>query len=703
MSGIPSGVLTLTRRLPGLALITGVALLSGCASIGGWLGGPDAATLENDMVERVRDDRSAYYGVGVGADRPEAEQEARRDLAQQLMGNLRVERRSEQRVAEDTEQSITVRHKEQYRASVDSLVQVELEQVRRVSSQPGSDGNWVAKVALERDLAQELIDRSRERLPALEVAENLLAVPETLPGRRLRYALIGRYHTERQGVEAESFYHRDIGLTTMEGVFSEQIRRAVEAMRVLPVVTDDGVHFVLIDRESYTPQAGVLLEVDGERLSTDDRGRTSSIPRDDLAERASVTVLGFDPDDEEGNWLHPDSARHLQLSELSPNEWGQDDPRLLVHTSPAGALVSVDRDEGSSPMRMRVSGGESYRVQAELDDHETARTSVEVHDETPYAYTSLALDELRYGHLDLTAPAGDAVVRLQTRTGTVVDESSDRIQEEVEVGSYTVEVIGDPEDEDAYENIRERGLRVSEGSETVREYRAPRRRIWEHRGWLFSVRAFRLGGEPLQGFRLPWVNGERDYTQLSEVESVTGVDHEPLGIDWGLGVQYLANTLNLTVRGDLTRVENEFSLDQSGHEEGSVDLEAISRRASLGAGFWSGFMEDRLLMSLTANRAVEHTRWDSDSRAEVLVDEEADQWERLPSSGETNQFNFLDLSVGYSELSDEFPNLGVQFSVVVPEDTLKPFVSLGVSLQLMERGYTGERSSSVRARSGTHY
>ncbi|RFA30786.1 hypothetical protein CAI21_04580 [Alkalilimnicola ehrlichii] len=677
-----------SRRLLGILLLA--FLLPGCAMLSDR--GVSLAELEAAGADAVRYDRSFAYGHGTGDTREAAHQAAREQLAGELLTQVRSEMRTLERELQVEESGETRRqYQREFSSSSIAAVNVELEGIQVDEEQRGQ-GGWYVRLRVPNDMMDELRRRARRNAPALARVEATEAAADTAPGRQLRSALRGLAVVYDRNLADAGVFAGD-RRTTFEAFFLDAITDGVDRIRVLPLVQGERVRFLAIERNTFTPQPGLMLGIGGQELETNSEGVTGWVAINDLPARIDISVLGYSQKNASDEWHHPNAALlrsdSIDRDSLTESRRAQ----VFVHTEPAGAVVVLNEHEVLSPGVIALSSGARYRVIAQHGaDYDRREEVISIPQGAPYAFVSLELRERRFGFIDVNATGRQSEVRVRSLARD--DEyrpESNRFARELDVGRYEIRVSrGDDED---YEQILDH-VTLLEGMEFQRAYSAPRYREPFHHGWRFAINVGRFGGEPESDYRLPWADGERiAYTDLEARTGASDVDFN--GNNVLLTVHRLFDRFNFTLQGKVGAANHEITLTQNGR---GTDFKLDSWYASAGAGFWYSFGNDRLISALTYNQGLEHTSWDTDTT--VRFRDAQGNWQSLSSSSVSNRYGYIELS-NHLDLSPVLENFGLTFSAVVPSEKFEPYVHIGIGWAFMTRGH--RHPATVRAREGTHY
>lgn len=696
-------MLTLFRATGGaskrlLAALAALVLVSGCAS------GPSAThEAEQHMREQMRqmtNEPGWNFGHGVGMEEAEAIQNARYRLAEQVLVNVRSE--SERQTRENGEEL-----SESFTRSVFSWSNVQLENAVTDVAEKHGDG-WYARVRMtDRDLRRS-IERAHRNAPSLDKVLQLERVVAQEPARRLRRALEGMALVQRDGVGNEAFTKADGGSATLGNYFQAAAEDAVSAMRVVPILEKSSVlgrnqlRFALIDRKSHRPQPGVVLQVDGREMVTDEAGLTDSIGTFRLSDAFDVHVLGYSLAgggsagvSGQEPWLHPEldvlhAALFLQ-DELSQAQT----TTVLIYKDPDNANILVDNVSQEAPRELELSSGNAYRVTAQTDQHRPQSVLLDIPSGAAYGFLDFRLQEREYGTVSLNSEGRDSRLKVYRNGQLVLTSERNAVEQEVEIGVYQVEV-GRLQTDDSFNpdfQVVEHRFNLTRDAFVDFNYAAPAYRSPYHHGWRFGLMFVRAGGALQDNFTIPWVEG-RDVSvgELNQIERVTGVDKVTGGANFEVQAQRYFNAFNFTAQFAAGTADHRLSLTR---ESGSaVDLELESWFASAGVGFWYSAFDDVLISSLTVNAGVDMSRWSDESSARVQL-EQGGGWHDLSSGRVTNTYTFAELNTHFGFDGGSGVSLGVQ----VPLDTFDPMVRLGVSLAVMDSGYRiPARASAQRGR-----
>ncbi|ABM62815.1 hypothetical protein Hhal_2051 [Halorhodospira halophila SL1] len=642
----------------------------GCALLGERY--PDAAELREQG--RAEAESGYTYGHGTGETPEEARQSALYEIAGEVVTAVRGEQRevfrSLQRRGEVDGGEVERATEVELTATVASVSHVALEGARVVAEQRVA-GGWYVRVRLSDQRMAQLRAQARRNAPAMAQFELTEAVPEDRPGQRFARAARGLQTVTRTGVGDQRLYSHRLGETTFAAYFEETARQAAAQLQVIPVVADDEVRFVAVDRHSLRPQPNLKLRIGGMTLLTDDGGWTAGRSLRGLGDEVRVEVLGA-----------PDQPARLPahlcclVSPRRDDGAGVERAALYLHTEPSGAVVRVDGRDYVTPARVPVRPGERYRVRVlETAEHRGDTATVRVDEQTPAAYFSVRLTERQYGHLDLRADGRHSLIRLVRHD----HQEAGAIRRPAEAGAYTVRITRD--DPDYQDIVDELVLRPDERIQ--RQYTEPRYRRPYHYGWRWGVTLGVLGGEPGDGYRVPGSDGNVAYGDRPDgVGELTRLERDgELNAQLGGQAQYFADRLPVTFAGGLGLRSVSYEAEGVTGEREDVDLDTL--QLTLGAGLWRPLGGEGVGW-LTANQAWERSRWDDDDAVNLS----------LPGGRSSNRYPFL-------ELGGQWGPWLVAARVAGGDGGLRPVLLVGFGGTAMERGY--ELPPEVEARPGSHF
>ncbi|RUO30325.1 RCC1 domain-containing protein [Aliidiomarina soli] len=666
-----------------------VVTLSACAS------GPsetfEAEQYMRTQMERFAEEQGFNYGHGVGMDQEEAIQNARYRLAEQVLVSVRSE--SEQRVREGDEGLSA-----SFTRAVFSWSNVQLENVRIDTAEQHGDG-WYARMSMtDRDLRRS-IERAHRIAPALDKVLQLERTAADEPLRRLRRALEGLAVVARDSVGAETFTTADGQSAIFSNYFQAQVETSVRAMRVLPLLqaSGNGYRFVVIDDASHRPQPGAAMLINGEEVITDASGITETISSDDLGEAFDVHILGYGRDEDTVLWMHP----QLELMHNARFARGalerSSRATLYVYKNPDDANIILDGRSQAAPRVLEVESGRTYKVSAELNTHRSQQQLLEVPKGAAFVFLDFRLQEREYGAMSLSTEGRDGRFKIYRNGQLELTTESNAVNQDFEVGEYLVRIGHLQRDETFdpdYQLIEDR-FHVTQDGLVEHQYVAPAYRSPFHEGWRFNLLSTRSGGQPEDGFKIPWVQG-RDigYGDLRAIDSVRAVDYVSPHGDFELQIQRYFNRLNFSTQFSAGTRSHRMRIDRDGIGP-PVELELDALVATAGAGFWYSAWNDSIVSSVTVNYAAEVNSWDDASRAEIQM-EPGGPWERLPGDSTFNSYAFLELNSHFSFGG----GFGLTFAFQTPLEGVEPMFRFGIGYTGMKKGY--RIPASVEAQRGRH-
>ena len=569
------------RTLPLVAALL-VATLPGCALLPA--SGPEVGQLADQGRQAVPDTASTVYGHGIGPTREAARQAGSRELARALLTHVRAELRIHEQELAGGDGARSGRRLESATAS---LANVALEGVTVDAAREGRDG-WYVRVAIQRQRLDELRQRARRQAAALAWFE--ITVAEERPGRAIRAALRGLTVAARTGVIEEAVYHPEVGNTTFGAWFEQVILERSGDLRILPLVEEDGVRLAVIHADDYRPQPGFPLEVNGQRLTTDEEGITAALKGKALAEGTAVRI----PDS-------PLPTRYRRLATLNPDRWADlERGELFIHTEPAGATALVDGRGTTTPGRLTLEPGEHTLEVTDAGERRGAEATIDLAEGAPYAYVTLELAERHFGRLDLRVADDDARIRISG--GSTEREARGSLELRTDVGRYDI-TIDYPEEED-YQTLTD-DILLHEDETVARDYIAPPSRQPYTEGSRGGVTLLSLGDQFGQEFALP--NGGGDEITLSELEEEHGASQDGLGFML-LGQLQGFWSNHLTLSGEVGIAMSNISADHFKEQYGEEGLTVFQVRSAVGAGLWFPAGEGRALWA-TYNRGVANASW----------------------------------------------------------------------------------------------
>ncbi|SFD61493.1 PEGA domain-containing protein [Thiohalospira halophila DSM 15071] len=651
------------RTLPLVAALL-VATLPGCALLPAT--GPDAGQLADQGRQAVPDTASTVYGHGTGPTREAARQAASRELARALLTHVRAELRIHEQELADGGGARSGRRLESATAS---LANVTLEGVTVDAAREGRNG-WYVRAAIERQRLDELRQRARRQAAALAWFE--ITVAEEQPGRAIRAALRGLTVAARTGVIEEAVYHPEVGNTTFGAWFEQVILERSGDLRILPLVEEDGVRLAVIHADSYRPQPGFPLEVDGQRLTTDEEGITAALKGKTLAGGTAVRI----PDS-------PLPTRYRRLATLNPDRWADlERGELFIHTEPAGATALVDGRGTTTPGRLPLEPGEYTLEVTDAGERRGAETTIDLAEGAPYAYATLELAERHFGRLDLRVADDDARIRITRgpRKDATRHEARGALESRLDVGRYDV-AIDYPEDED-YQTLTD-DILLHEDETVARDYIAPPSRQPYTEGSRGGLTLLSLGDQFGQEFALPGENGGED--TLGELEEEHGASQDSVGFML-LGQLQGFWSNHLTLSGEVGIAMSNISADHFEEQYGEGELTVFQVRSALGAGLWFPAGENRALWA-TYNLGVANASWSEP--------ESGYPYDDPPGGSVTNNLAFAEVGLAGSGYS-------VALRLPLDERTGAHFTLTWPLMSTdIERGY--RREATRPAREGEEY
>lgn len=441
----------------------GASLLSGCAMIE--KSAPEADDLQAELVEEQNDELVYEYG---SAESPEAARnKAMQALAERVSTVVRGEQREVFRYT-DEQARHEVDSQQRIESTYNTLAHVELQGLS-FSEPMATEEGYLVEARIEQEDLEQARSRARLQAPALARFATIESLSDKELLQRLRLAFEGLEVAEQRRVLDDRVFSEEYGEQTFESYFKQIRRETINKLKVIPLLENDGeeLRIGVVSAEHYAPQAQVELELAGERLETDDDGVTSTIERESLDSRETVT-------------LHIDDHQ-FEVTTWRPSEWSEVvETQVLFHAQPDGQPVTVDDSQLSTPGRIVLPAGESYEYtlhggQSFRDIEER----FEIPEDAPYYYIHHQLEERDYGHLDLSV---EDPGRLRL-TGPE-DLEGEEIEGEVEVGAYKLRV--DPpegKEQDEYETLLDE-IVVSGGEDVQRVYDSPRNREQFYEGSL---------------------------------------------------------------------------------------------------------------------------------------------------------------------------------------------------------------------------
>jgi hypothetical protein len=614
------------RALPLVAALL-AATLPGCALLPA--SGPEAGQLASQGRQAVPDTGRTVYGHGIGPTQEAARQAASRELARALLTHVRAELRIHEQELAGSDGARSGRRLESATAS---LANVALEGVTVDTAREARDG-WYVRVAIERERLDELRQRARRQAAALAWFE--ITVAEEQPGRAIRAALRGLAVAARTGVIEEAVYHPEVGNTTFGAWFEQVILNRSSDLRILPLREERGVRLAVIQDRTYRPQPGFPLEVDGQRLTTDEQGITAPLKAKALAEGTAVRLPLAEEDETvalpEGT-LPP---RYRRLATLNPDRWADlERGELFIHTEPAGATALVDGRGTTTPGRLTLEPGRHTLEVTDAGDRRGAEATIELAEGAPYAYATLELAERHFGRLDLRVADDDA--RIRVRGGDTEREALGSLDLRTDVGRYDI-AIDYPDHED-YQTLTD-GLLLHEDETVARDYIAPPSRQPYTEGSRGGVTLLSVGDQFGDEFALPAGGG--DEITLGELQEAHNAGQDGVGF-MALG-QYQAYWDNhLTLSGEVGIAMSNISADYFQDKYGEDELTVFQVRSSLGAGLWFPAGDERAFWA-TYNRGVANASW-SEPEDNYFYDDP-------PGGSVTNALSFAEVGLagsGYS-------------------------------------------------------
>ncbi|MBK1735540.1 hypothetical protein CKO15_09640 [Halorhodospira abdelmalekii] len=681
---------------PLLGVVALMVALLGATLVGCATSGREAQPQSADALwAQARDEeRAGYaYGHGLGETPEAARQAALYQLAGQVVTAIRGEQREVYRSLErrgelGTPAGDAVERLEElaFESTVASLSHVAIAGAEVVREQRAAEG-WVATLRVSDARMERMRAEAATLAPALAQFELLEATPVNRPGLRLDRAMNGLETVRRLDLEKRRLYVPERGETTFAVYFNEKARSAVERMRVLPVV-DTGsnterstgrsgeaerVRFIVIDDETLQPQPGVALTLAGYRLVTDREGWTGALRLDDLSSQVEVIA------ERGGRREALLSREQRRIDTLYPRRWRElEEATLYLHSEPPGSVIELDGRGYTTPARVAVTPGRSYRLRLlGSDEHRDEVQRIEVAAGSPAAFYSVRLTERRFGELDLRTQGRNTRIHIEGHEGL----SAAAIRRPAEAGRYTVRIS---RDHPRYQEVIDE-IVVEPGERVQRVYAEPLDRYPFYYGWLWGLMAGVTAGEPGDRYRVPGPDGEIDYIDLPQAhEELEEIARIVPNLQLSGVAAYFARSWPLLATGSLGYRYERYEVDVLDSNDDTTSSDTVdlgSWQLTAGAGLWRPVGVG--VGWLTLNYAWEQSRW-GDSGADIS----------MPGGSAQRDYLFIEAAGRYEIWS---------FGLRVADFDAGPGVVgwLGIGASQLDANY--QRPAQVEARPGVHY
>lgn len=400
------------------------------------------------MDELQKHEEPGYiYAYASGETPREAREQARAELASEISVHVseHYERQVDaQRAAGEAEVDAdsTVEHLTRTVTDIrlDGMEMVEVVEAGR---------EWWAVARLSHEMRDKLRQQAAEEAPLQVRLRALEDIDSENLAERAAVALSGLEIARRMELE----HRRTLvnGTTqTYETAFERVIEQARSPIKVLVTETEDTEpRLTLIHRDSYRPLAGIELEFNDERLSTDEDGHTRAVETD--IEKGHSLMLASPQGEVEDI---SDSRRRLARIEA---EWGGDRPvTVYAHVQPSGTVTTFAEPDTprvpGGPAAVVVPGTVELERDAEIEAHIPSRgdkPEVDIEFDTPekapHYYFFHEMRKPRTGQIELDLPDNIETAQMRGPSGRYELEDN-TVRREVPAGRYQLRLEG-PEDE----------------------------------------------------------------------------------------------------------------------------------------------------------------------------------------------------------------------------------------------------------------
>lgn len=669
----------------------------------------------NEGFTLIEPNPSRYaYGHGFGETREIARRAAQDELAEMILVNIRTE------ASQQTQSSFTDRNgpshqtaeiSREFTTSSFSWSNVSLEQTQiDFEQQYGKSGyrEYYVRLRIEKSLLAKLAEHAKQKAPALNAVFQLERTPMNQPAQRLNWVVQGRAIALRDGVYKQSFITQTGQPAAFETYFNEQTEQSIHALKAIPLLEPNpkgkvGLQFVLLDQTTGTPQRHADIIVRSEsgleyELSTDSQGYTQVLSANQLGKRFSIVMTVLE---ELVDWNQPNGAKIQQFREIDSYSYQEvtqaKQASVYFYRNPSSANIRIDNQSLGAPVRHPLANGAKYRVQVRADRYRERDTSFNLPQGAAFGFFSAELEPLQFGMFNLKVPGRYNAIQYRRDQEPWQLVGNELREENAEAGSYAVRIgrldstqINSPETQAKriepfnpnYQIIQDL-VELGHQAYYQQDYPEPRYRHPYFYGWDVGISFIRAGGEPKSSYSIPYFrDGQaQNYGQFKQ-------DIEQ-GFDLGLGsiedfvvnVQRYFDTLNFIVQGSVGLRTETFSDVSNTFGYFNEDLKLNSYLASIGAGFWQGFMSELIIASVTVNQALEISRWDNNY--DLLLNLPNNKIGHL-SSGDSrrNAYQYAE-----AKLLINLGGLGISSSLIYPLEHRKPFLQLGVSMNFFKSGY----------------
>ncbi len=674
-----------------LAVALALLLLAGCSLL------PEKKQRsESFQITELQSDQYAY-GHGFGDSREYALRAARDELAEMILVNVRTETRQDLR--QTSEQEVT----REFASSSFSWSNVSLENTRvdfeqRLRQEGANKGQfeYYVRLRIDRTTLHRLTELARQKAPALNAVYQIEKLPLTEPAQRLAGVVQGDHIASRDQVYKQDFLTSNGSSASFETYFKEVTEASIRALKAIPILSQNGkeIAIVLLHNDTATPQRNAQLYVRAHsgreyELSTNSQGTTRFLSRQELGESFTVVMkVG----DRVIDGAHMEQFREINRYNLA-NITQANETTVFFHLTPSEANLRLNNTSLGAPVRHVLKPGASYPLQVRAERHREQSETLTIPAGAAYAFYTVALAARQYGNLNLAVQGRGNTLQLRRDLNEwQIPGGAAYQQEYAEAGSYVVRVgraAGQGFDPN-YQIVQD--LFELEHQQTYSQvYPAPRYRQPYRHGWGISLYIIRGGGEPNAQYRVPYTfspghanagQSTGHYGQFKRDAGQGNNLHLGSAEDFMLNMQRYFDPFHFTLQGSVGLRNHKFALPSNSSGVSLDELELNSLTGSIGAGFWQDFYSGMVLTSVTLNQAYEYAKWNHDS--DITLQLANNQFAVLPSTGgKSNKYLFGEANALFS-LGEGF---GFSVSVIVPFETRKPLVQLGVSFNFFESGY----------------
>ncbi len=610
---------------------------------------PSADTLSRQFNANESD--TFAYGTGSGATKAEATLAARLELSAQIYVHVSSEfKAAQQHLREDKNGLSRTSSSEQLNSFMTNHTSALLSNLQVEDTVKVREG-WFVVVRMPLKKMEEARIRADRQAPALVYALLMNNKEVLTASALLRYAIIGLDKTLQQEIAKEIIYAPGIAAnTTFEAFFKGAIEETKNRLEILPITDEERIRFALIDKNTYEPQSGFVIYLEGKNLETNHSGLTRFTPLENLPAQFSPILLGYH------DTLNSDIDKGLlKAGSINTDALKKfEQTTIYVYTQPSNSLVTLMN--GSKTINSKFShklfeapsDNSMLKLIAETEEN-SHRSSTEIIGSPTSAvlYYSIKLSENSFGSLDISIANPKNSITLKDANDVTIVSGVNRIKKELEVGRYHIHI--ENADTKNFQSLDD-SFTIHKNSEFKREYKALQNRQYFHRGY-FTDLNLGYGSKLNDDFEIPLENG----SIMSHKEFIDSYNAD-------YPHNYYANLRRMRLTNAAIAISYGLDLGARSYKESGTDNKAslYSAGGHFGLGLWTSKLLGKASW-VTANYNYSYYQWyfsDSKKQPKINANPAVDSFSRgYPFIDIGSRWDIYGIGVRLSDPSLAAPSL----------------------------------------------